>query len=74
MGNTIVRAWIREDGMVDRVEVLLGRPFGISEAVVAAVRQWKFVPAKIKGIAVPVIYDIAVSYTPPGEAPPQSRN
>ncbi len=73
VGNTIIRAWIRENGTVDRIEVLLPRPFGISEAVVAAVRQWKFTPAKVKGVPVPVVHDIVVPYRASTEVRPNSR-
>jgi TonB family protein len=45
-GTVILDASISEAGVVTRVAVEQGLPLGISEAAVAAVRRWKYHPAR----------------------------
>jgi TonB family protein len=52
-GTVILDAMISETGEVTRVAVERGLPLGISEAAVAAVRRWKYKPAKGRAGPVP---------------------
>jgi TonB family protein len=45
-GTVVLQALIGADGRVERVDVLRGRPFGLSEAAINAVRQWQYRPAR----------------------------
>lgn len=48
-GTVIVEAIIDQEGCVTNTRVLKGLPKGLSEAAVAAVRQWVFKPATLEG-------------------------
>jgi len=52
-GTVILDATINESGQVTQVAVERGLPLGISEAAVAAVRQWKYRPARGRAGPVP---------------------
>ena len=59
VGITIVEVAIDVTGRVTDVNIL--RPSGASDAAVAeAVRQWRFAPTMVNGVAVPVITTITV--------------
>jgi protein TonB len=45
-GLVVLRVLVSETGQPLQVEVLRGATAGLSEAAVAAVKQWKFTPAK----------------------------
>ncbi len=62
MGTVIVRTIIAEDGSIEDVEVLKGQPDGLSEAAVAAVRQWRFEPATLDGKPVSVYYNLTINF------------
>jgi outer membrane biosynthesis protein TonB len=36
----------------------------LDEAAVDAVKQWEYRPTRVKGVAVPVIVNVAVSFQP----------
>lgn len=52
-GTVILHVLVGKTGEVEDVEVLKGLPKGLSEAAVAAVRQWRFEPATVDGKPVP---------------------
>jgi protein TonB len=45
-GTVVLEATIGEDGRVRHVEVVRGLPFGLSQAAVAAVKLWRYRPAR----------------------------
>lgn len=62
-GQVVIRAEVFENGSVGSVEVLQSldsSPNGLDECAVKAVKQWKFIPAKMQGepIAVWVTFPI----------------
>ena len=54
---------IRRDGTVSDVRILRGLGGGLNERAAAAVRQWRFAPARLKGTPVDVIVEVAVEFT-----------
>ena len=62
-GDVRVRASIDERGEVTGLEVVQGLPYGLTEAAVAAVRQWRFRPATRDGEAVAVDHNLSIRFT-----------
>jgi len=62
-GVVIVEAVIDKDGNVDRVKVLKGLDFGLTEQAVEAVKQWKFRPGTLNGQPVDVLFNLTVNFT-----------
>ena len=62
-GDVEMEITIRRDGTVSDVRVLRGLRGGLNERAVAAVRQWKFAPARLKGTPVDVIVEVSVEFT-----------
>jgi TonB family protein len=69
MGIVIVEAIIDEKGNVANARVLRGLPLGLDQAVLDAIRTWKFKPAALEGKPVKVYYTLTVNFqvedTPP---------
>ena len=61
-GVVILQSIIDEEGNVTDVQVLKGLPMGLSEAAVAAVRQWKFKPATLNDKPVAVYFNLTVNF------------
>ncbi len=61
-GVVILQATINEQGDITDVQVLKGLAMGLSEAAVAAVKQWKFKPATLRGKPVAVFYNLTVNF------------
>ncbi len=61
-GAVILRATIDQQGGITDVEVLRGLQMGLTEAAVAAVRQWKFTPATLNGRPVAVYFNLTVTF------------
>jgi TonB family protein len=61
-GTVELRATIREDGTVDSVRVIKGLGYGLDEAAIAAVEQWKFIPAKKDGKPVSAYVGLLVNF------------
>lgn len=60
-GTVILEALIGTDGRVSQVRVL--RPvLLLTDAAIAAVRQWEFTPTKLNGEPVPVIMTVTVDF------------
>lgn len=60
-GFVILEAVISEDGTVQNVRVLRGKPL-LDEAAATAVRQWRFTPPLLNGEPVPVVMTVTVSF------------
>ena len=62
-GEVEMEITIRRDGSVSDVRILRGLGGGLNERAAAAVRQWRFAPARLKGTPVDVIVEVAVEFT-----------
>ena len=62
--ESTVELILRADGTVSSARVTRCLPDhpGLREAVVAAVRQWRFEPARLDGVAVDVVYSTQVDF------------
>jgi TonB family protein len=61
-GTVIVEAIIDKDGCVRNIRSLQGLPDGLTEAAMAAVRQWVFFPAMLEGKPVKVYYVLTINF------------
>jgi protein TonB len=61
-GIVILEAVISEDGSVQNVKVLGGKPL-LDGAAVDAVRQWLFTKPLLNGEPVPVVMTVTVSFS-----------
>ena len=61
-GTVELEVVITKGGLVGDVRVLKGLPDGLTEEAIQCVRQWSFVPAKLKGEPVDMIADINVDF------------
>jgi periplasmic protein TonB len=62
-GDVVLEIVIRSDGSVGDVKVLRGLGFGLNDRAVAAVRNWKFSPARRLGTPVDVIVEVEVEFS-----------
>ncbi|MEZ5294182.1 MAG: energy transducer TonB [Vicinamibacterales bacterium] len=62
-GTVDMEITIRRDGSVSDVRILRGLRGGLNERAAAAVRQWRFAPARLKGTPVDVIVEVSVEFT-----------
>lgn len=62
-GDVLLEIVVRGDGSVGDVSVLRGLGGGLDQRAVAAVRQWRFAPARRRGVPVDVIVEVAVEFT-----------
>ena len=62
-GDVVLEIVVRRDGSVGEITVLRGRGAGLDQRAIAAVRQWKFSPARRRGEAVDVLVEVAVEFT-----------
>lgn len=62
-GNVVLEIVVKRDGSVGDVTVLQGRGAGLDQRAAAAVRQWRFSPARRRGEPVDVIVEVAVEFT-----------
>jgi len=63
-GIVIVEARVSEEGIVDDVRVLKPLPYGLDQAAIDGVKQWRFRPGMKDGKAIPVIFNITVNFRP----------
>lgn len=61
-GPVVLRAVIDREGNISDLKVIKGLPFGLTEAAVEAVQQWKFSAATLRGKPVPVYYELVVNF------------
>jgi periplasmic protein TonB len=62
-GDVVLEIVVRRDGSVGEVTILQGRGAGLDQRAVAAVRQWRFSPARRRGEPVDVLVEVAVEFT-----------
>jgi TonB family protein len=62
-GDVVLEIVVRRDGTVGDVRVLQSLGAGLEQRAIAAVRQWRFDPARRKGVPVDVIVEVAVEFT-----------
>lgn len=63
-GTTGLKVLISESGCVEKVTVIKSSHRLFDDAAIAAVKKWRYLPAKRNGIAVPVYIAAAVSFGP----------
>jgi protein TonB len=61
-GEVEMEITIRRDGSVSDVRITRGLGAGLDERAAAAVRQWRFAPARLKGTPVDVIVEVSVEF------------
>ena len=61
-GAVVLQLLIDEHGSVAAVTVLRGLPFGLTEAALEAVRQWRFEPSTVNRRPVAVRYNLTVQF------------
>lgn len=61
-GDVVLEIVVRRDGTVGDVRIVEGLGGGLNERAVAAVRQWRFAPARRQGAAVDVVVEVAVEF------------
>lgn len=72
-GIVMLDVVIGSDGLVKKTYVLKPLPFGLDQAAVEAVKQWRFKPGTLSGKPVDVIFVLTVDFkipTPPPPPPP----
>lgn len=62
-GDVVLEIVVRRDGTVGDITILQGRGAGLDQRAVAAVRQWRFSPARRRGEPVDVLVEVAVEFT-----------
>jgi TonB family protein len=62
-GEVLLEIVVQSDGSVGQVTVQRGLGAGLDQRAVAAVRQWRFSPARRRGAPVDVIVQVAVDFT-----------
>jgi TonB family protein len=53
---------VDRDGRATNVRVVRGLGAGLDQQAVAAVRQWRFAPARRNGVPVDVVVDVSVDF------------
>jgi TonB family protein len=61
-GEVVLEIVVRRDGSVGDVKLLNGLPSGLNDRAIAAVRQWRWAPARRLGQAVDVVVEVAVEF------------
>ena len=61
-GAVVMEIVVRRDGSVGDVRVLDGLGHGLDQRATAAVRQWRFSPARRRGAPVDVIVEVAMEF------------
>jgi protein TonB len=61
-GEVVLEIVVRRDGSVGDVKLLNGLPGGLNDRAIAAVRQWRWAPARRLGQAVDVVVEVAVEF------------
>jgi protein TonB len=61
-GTVVLEAIIDATGVVQDVKVLKSVPL-LDRAAVEAVRQWRYTPTRLNGVAIPVIMSVTVTFS-----------
>jgi TonB family protein len=62
LGAVIVQTVVDTQGQVRSTRVLQGKPYGLTESALKAVKTWTFKPATLDGAPVPVCYVLTVNF------------
>lgn len=62
-GDVLLEIVVRSDGSVGEVRVLQGLGHGLDQRAVAAVRQWRFSPARLHATPVDVLVEVSMEFT-----------
>jgi periplasmic protein TonB len=62
VGEVVLEIVVKRDGTVGDVRILKRLGSGLDERAIQAVRQWRFAPARMKGVPVDVIVEVAVDF------------
>ena len=61
-GEVELEIVVRRDGTVGDVKIIRGLRGGLNDRAVQAVRQWRFAPGRMKGVAVDVVVEVGVEF------------
>lgn len=61
-GRVVLRGVVRRNGRIDDLQVLRDLPYGLGDAALEAVRQWRFRPATYQGEPIDVYYTVTVNF------------
>lgn len=61
-GEVVLEIVVRRDGTVGDVRMLQRLGAGLDQKAVQAVRQWRFAPARMKGVPVDVVVEVSVEF------------
>jgi TonB family protein len=61
-GDVVLEIVVRADGTVGDVRLVRGLGAGLDQRATQAVRQWRFDPARRKGVPVDVLVEVAVEF------------
>ncbi|HXG89386.1 MAG TPA: energy transducer TonB [Vicinamibacterales bacterium] len=61
-GEVVLEIVVKRDGTVGDVRILQRLGSGLDQRAIQAVRQWRFAPARMKGVPVDVIVEVAVDF------------
>ena len=61
-GEVVLEIVVKRDGTVGDVRVVEGLGGGLNERATAAVKQWRFTPAKRFGTPVDVVVEVSVEF------------
>jgi periplasmic protein TonB len=61
-GEVMMEIVVRRDGSVGDLTIVKGLGGGLNERAVHAVRQWRFSPARRRGVPVDVVVEVAVEF------------
>jgi protein TonB len=61
-GEVTLEIVVKSNGTVGDVKVLRGLRNGLNERAIDAVRQWRFAPARMKGVPVDVVVEVGVEF------------
>lgn len=64
-GRVVLECVIDETGAVTEARAIRSQPNGLTEAAIAAVRQWRYEPATLGGAPVPVYLTVTIEFRPP---------
>lgn len=61
-GDVVLEVVVLANGAVGEIQVVRSLGYGLDEAAVAAMRQWRFHPARRQGVAVDVVVEVAMEF------------
>lgn len=73
IGFLVLECVVTREGTVRDVKIVRGPDNAVTQAVIEAVKQWRFEPGRRDGQAVDVIYNLTVRHVPDGPVVTKSR-